>query len=134
MQTPTIRELGRPRFKGNRISNKRREMLFVQPADRLFIRLNTNRDAVVTSTRLALCFARVAGNSVSTRTNLRTEKTDCSLVPSHVSTPDHQNVTLSQRSPLPLQRLGNLFNWNFMPRHRTRRLAILLLVPPYPVA
>lgn len=52
------------------------------------------------------------------------------LVPSHISTSDHQNVALPQRRALPLQSLRNLLDRDLMPRDWTRRLSILFLVPP----
>lgn len=56
------------------------------------------------------------------------------LMPPHITTPNHQNIPLSQRRTLPLQRLFQLLHRNLMPRHWTWRLAILLLIPPQPIA
>lgn len=50
MQTPAVRELGRPRFKCHSIANKASKVLVVQPANRLLARLDTNGYAVLSST------------------------------------------------------------------------------------
>jgi hypothetical protein len=61
VQTPPVRKLRRPRLERNSIANKAREMIIVQPADRLFVRLHANSDAVVACARLPLGLARSAG-------------------------------------------------------------------------
>jgi hypothetical protein len=133
VQTPTISELWRPCLKRDCIANKTCEMLVIQPADCLLVCLNTNSIAVVASTRLSCGFIGVA-EIASVHATLWFPRNKYLLVPSHISTPDHQDITLSQRGPLPLQGLRNLFNRNLVPRHWIRRLAILLLVPPHPIA
>jgi hypothetical protein len=54
-------------------------------------------------------------------------------VPPHIPTPNHQDIALPERRPLPLQRLLNLLNRNFMPTHRARSRSLLLLIPSQPV-
>lgn len=89
MKAPPIRKLRRPRLERNRVANKSCEMLLVEPSRSFLISLNSNRNAVVTGSRLALGFIGV-------------------VVPPHVPTSDHENVTLLQCGTLPFQRLLDL--------------------------
>ena len=95
METPSIRELRRPRLECHRIPNKSCEMLIVEPSSRLLISLDSNSNAVIASAGLAVCFVRV-------------------VMPSDVSASDHEDVSLLERCPLPFQRLLNFVDWNFM--------------------
>jgi hypothetical protein len=60
VQTPTISELRRPRLKCNGVANKTCKVLVIQPANRLFVGLDTNGNAIIASTRLSCRFIRVA--------------------------------------------------------------------------
>ena len=110
MEAPPIRELRRPRLKSNCVANKSREVLIVEPPHRVLIGLDTDGNAVVAGSGFAFRFV-------------------CVVMPSNISAPDHQDISLLQCRSLPLQRLLDLYNRNLMSRHRQRRFPILLFIP-----
>ena len=56
-------------------------------------------------------------------------------MPLHITAPYHQDITLLQLRPLPLQSLLNLHDWYLMPRHSRRCLLLFdFSVPRQPIA
>jgi hypothetical protein len=55
------------------------------------------------------------------------------LMPSHVTTSNHQHISHLQLRSLPRQTLLHLFYLNLMPRNWTRRLPLRFLIPPQPI-
>lgn len=114
VQTPSICELGRPCLERNGVANQSREVLVIQPSNRVLVGLDTDGNTVVTSARFAFLFV-------------------CIVVPPNVPTANHEDVSLLQGRSLPLQRLFNLHNRNLMPRHSRWCLPVLFLIPPHPI-
>jgi hypothetical protein len=85
----------------------------IQPADGILVSLDTYGDTVVPRAGLPFRFACIAVRmSVCFAGEMLCV---ISLVPSNISTPNHQDVALLQCRSLPLERLFNFHDRNLVP-------------------
>lgn len=89
-------------------------MVLVKPADGRLVVLHADGEGFLL--RASLTIGRV-----------------CIVMPSYISASDQQDVTLSNRRPLILQRLFDLGDRDLVSSHWTRRRAMLMLIPAHPI-